>query len=191
MPRFLSTGARALVVGLALAVGACASPNPNFFTLVAVPGAAAAPAAKTVELRRIGLAGYLDRSEIVRATTPYRLRLSDTERWGEPLGQMVTRVLTEDLVERLPGASVFSDSGAISTQPDETVEIDVQRFDANAAGEVVLLAQVAVRHDGSGAPSVARTIRIVNSPASPSTTDLVAALSKTLGEFADDVVQML
>ena len=85
-----------------LLLAGCASPNPDFFTLAAVSGAQSPTAITSLEIRRFGLAGYLDRSEIVRATTPYRLHLSETERWGEPLGQMVTAVLTEDLVERLP-----------------------------------------------------------------------------------------
>jgi uncharacterized lipoprotein YmbA len=179
--------ALAAVLGLA----ACASPNPDFFTLAALPGPRSPSDIKTLELRRIGLAGYLDRSEIVRATTPYRLHLSDTERWGEPLGQMVGRVLTEDLVGRLPNAAVFAESGAISTQPDEVLEVDLQRFDADSSGQVVLLAQVAVRHDRTGAPAIARTIRIAQTPASPATADLVAAMSKTLGAFADQIAAML
>ena len=61
---------------------------------------------------------------------------------------MLGRVLTEDLVERLPGAAVFSESGAISTRPDLVLEIDVQRFDTDATGTLVLLAQVAVRRVG-------------------------------------------
>jgi uncharacterized lipoprotein YmbA len=104
---------------------------------------------------------------------------------------MVTRVLTEDLVERLPNAAVFSESGAISTQPDEVLEIDVQRFDADASGQVVLLAQVAVRHDRSGAPAIARTIRRTVTPAASDTPALVAAMSQTLGQFADAIAGML
>lgn len=181
----------ALLLAACLALAACASPNPDFFTLAAVPGARSTSDIKSLELRRIGLAGYLDRSEIVRATTPYRLHMSDTERWGEPLGQMVTRVLTEDLVERLPNAAVFSESGAISTQPDEVLEVDVQRFDADASGQVVLLAQVAVRHDRSGAPAIARTVRLTVTPAGPDTPALVAAMSQTLGQFADSIAGML
>jgi uncharacterized lipoprotein YmbA len=180
----------AMLLGLA-ALSSCASPNPDFFTLAAAPGQPSGVTIRALELRRIGLAGYLDRPEIVRATAQYRLHVADNERWGEPLGRMVERIVTEDLVQRLPQTAVFEESGAISTQPDEVLEIDVQRFDADAAGTVVLLAQVAVRHDQGGAPAKARTIRLTRQPASGSTPDLVAAMSGMLGELTDAIVAML
>jgi uncharacterized lipoprotein YmbA len=176
---------------LAAALSGCSSPNPDFFTLAAVPGPRANTTIKSLELRRIGLAGYLDRPEIVRATAQYRLHVADNERWGEPLGRMVERILTEDLVERLPDTTVFAESGAISTQPDEVLEIDIQRFDADADGTVVLLAQVAVRHEQGSTSAIAKTIRLTAKPASPSTADLVAAMSSELGQFADAIASML
>lgn len=182
---------RWLILLTVLAVAACASPNPNLYTLAAIPGPLVRGTVKSVELRRIGLAGYLDRPGIVSATSPYRLNVAANDRWGEPLGSMLDRVLTEDLVERLPNTSVFAESGAISTQPDAVLEIDIQRLDADAAGPVVLLAQVAVRHDKSGAPANARTIRLTVSPASASTQDLVAAMSQALGQLADRIAEML
>ena len=182
----------ALVAGLVaalLALAGCASPPPNLFTLAAVPGPVVPTTVRSVELRRIGLAGYLDRPGIVRANVQYRLNVSDIDRWGEPLGGMLDRVFTEDLVARLPGTAVFAESGAISTTPDATVEIDVQRFDRDADGEVVLLAQVAIRRDGRTA--TAQTLRLTRPLASDGTAELVAAMSALLGEFADRVAVLL
>lgn len=171
------------------ALAGCSSPSPDFYTLAAVPGPAVAAGNRGVELRRIGLAGYLDRSQIVRATTDYRVRVADNERWGEPMGGMLDRVFTEDLVSRLPGASVFAESGAISTQPDLVVEVDVQRFDADADGTVVLLAQVAVRHDTGRSTATARTVRLTAKPLGDSTSALVAAMSQALGQLSDAVAE--
>jgi uncharacterized lipoprotein YmbA len=176
----------AVLVALALPAS-CGSPLPTLYTLAALPGPVVTGAARSVELRRIGLAGYLDRPEIVRSAAEYHLTVLLNDRWGEPMGSMLGRVLTEDLVERLPQTAVFSESGAISTQPDLVLEIDVQRFDTDADGTVVLLAQVAVRHDAVTRPSSARTYRLTLRPRSPSTTDLVAAMSAVLGQFADRV----
>ena len=80
-------GRRTLWIGL-LAAG-CSSPPTELYTLAPVPGTAARIAARSIELRRIGLAGYLDRPEIVRSAADYRLRVTDRERWGEPLGGMI------------------------------------------------------------------------------------------------------
>jgi uncharacterized lipoprotein YmbA len=175
---------------LALLAG-CSSPNPDLYTLAAVPGAQAHIAAHAIELRRIGLAGYLDRPEIVHSSAAFRLRLSDNERWGEPLGGMLDRVFAEDLVERLPDTAVFTESGAVSTAPDLTLEVDVQRFDEEADGTLVLLAQVALRHGDAQRAADARTLRLTEKPGSALTREQVAAMSRALAALADAVVTML
>lgn len=169
---------------------ACASPNPELYTLAALPGAPNRIGARSLELRRIGLAGYLDRPEIVRSSAQYRLRVLNNERWGEPLGGMLERVFTENLVERLPGTAVFAESGAISTAPDLVLEVDIQRFDADLNGDIVLLAQVALRHGDARQASDATTLRIVAHPASAAVQEHVAAMSRALAELADRVAQL-
>ena len=175
---------------LVLAAAGCQSPEPNYFTLAPVPGQAAPGGPRLVELQRPGLAGYLDRPGIVRANSDVQLRVAQTERWAEPLGDLIGRILSENLGQRLPGTSVFTTAGSISAQPDARIELDVQRFDLDASGDVVLLAQVAVSR-GRGSPAAARTVRQTLRPASPATRDLVAAMSTVLGGLADTVAGML
>lgn len=181
------------LLGLALAggVAACTSAEPAYYTLAAVPGVARPGGPAQVELRRLGLAGYLDRSEIVRANSAYSLRLNGSERWGEPFGDLVARILAEDLNTRLPGTSVFTSAGSITAEADATIEMDIQRFDADVAGQAVLLAQVAVSRGRARASAVTRVFRLTVPPASPKTTDLVAAMSMALGQLADGVATML
>lgn len=182
---------RRSLFALPLVVAACASPEPNYYTLQARPGAVQAGGVKLVELRRIGLAGYLDRPEIVRNQADYRLDIGSRDRWGEPLGALVARVLAEDLNLRLPGTSVFTSSGSISADPDATLELDLQRFDADASGQVVLLAQVAVSVARARSAAVTRTVRLAVVPDGPGTGALVAALSGALGQLADQVAPLL
>ena len=178
---------RALLVLLALA--GCASPPSDLYTLAAIPGTPVHTPRRAVEMRRIGLAAYLDRSEIVRSNAAYRLRVAANDRWAEPLGTMLGRVLTENLVQRLPDASIFLESGAISTTPDLILEIDIQRFDPGADDSVILLAQIAVRRENttSSRATTARTVRLAVPAATPATADLAAALSRTLGQLADTI----
>jgi len=182
---------RALLALLPAALASCASPNPELFLLLAVPGPRQRLKVRSVELRRIGLAGYLDRPEIVRSAADYRVHVAANQRWGEALSSMLERVFTEDLVERLPDVAVFTEAGAISTVPDLVLELDVQRLDTDASGLLVLLAQVAVRRADSRQPAHAATIRLTERPASPATGDLIAAMSAALGALADRVVVML
>jgi hypothetical protein len=181
-----------LALALALALAGCAgSPTPNLYTLAVAPGGVRHLALHGIALRRLGLAGYLDRPEIVRSAAHYRLDLAANDRWGEPLGGMLARVLAEDLLQRLPDAAVFVESGAISAEPDRVVEIDIQRFDAEADGAIVLLAEVAVRAGEGGGAGGARAVRLVAGPAGPDTAAQVAAMSTVLGQLADAVVGML
>ncbi len=181
------------LLGLALAgaATACASPEPAYFTLAAVPGAPRRGGPALIELRRPGLAGYLDRPEIVRSNTAYSLRVTGSERWGEPLGDLCARILAEDLNARLPGSSVFTSAGSITAEADATVEIDIQRFDADPSGQVVLLAQVAVSRGRTRTAAATRVVRLAVPPAGAGTAELVAAMSRALGQLADALAAML
>ena len=178
---------RTLILGAPLA--ACASPEPMYYTLVPMPGVPRGGAPALVELRRPSIAGYLDRPEIVRAGGGYQLRVANGERWGEPFGDLFGRVLAENLGTRLPGTTVFTSAGAISATADAAIELDVQRFDADATGVVTLLAQVSASRGRRGGG--ARSFRLTRQPGGPATRDLVAAMSVLLGEFADRVAEML
>ena len=148
---------RRLAVSLLVsAVASCRSPNPTLYTLVAVPGSAHAGAPRMIELRSIVLARYLERSQIVRSSENYQLDIIGNDWWGEPLDAMLGRVLVQELTDRLPGSTVFGENSAISAVPDATVGITVQRLDADAAGTLILLAQVSV----AGRRTTARTVRL-------------------------------
>jgi uncharacterized lipoprotein YmbA len=147
---------------------------------VAVSGVAG-----TVEVRRPGLAGYLDRSDIVLKSAGYRLDVNSQLRWGEPLGDMIGRVLTQDLSQRLAGASVFAQSGAISADPALRVEVDVLNFDADASGAVVLNAEVAIERGVTHQPLSTRRVSFSAPPSGAGAGDLVAAMSGLLGRLAD------
>ena len=108
------------------------------------PGPTLAGGPKLVALREVSLAGYLDRQQVVRSSEDYRLTVSESDWWGEPLSGMLTRVLAEALAQRLPRSSVVAADSAIRMTPDATVEIGIQRLDANREGAIVLAAQIAV-----------------------------------------------
>jgi hypothetical protein len=110
-------------------------------------------------------------------------------RWGGPLGRMLDRILTEDLVQRLPDAAVFVESGAISTRPDTVVEIDTQRLDAELGGTMVLLAQIAVRPDGK--PARALRTRLTTPIGGIGSAFHVAAMSTIIAQLADRIAALL
>jgi uncharacterized lipoprotein YmbA len=177
---------------LAALSGCARSPDAALYTLAPLPGGAGRGGPATVELRRPGLAGYLDRPEIVRAAGPYQVGLAGSERWAEPFGDMLGRVLAEDLTQRLPGSTIFTEAGGLSADGDAVVELDVQRFDADAQGQVALLALVAVRRPGADrAGARTRSVRLAVPAGGTSTAQMVAAMSAALGQLADQVAGLL
>ena len=179
---------RRLLLLLAAAVPAgCASPNPTLYVLAPQPGTPEPGGPRTVELREIGLARYLERSQIVRSSEGYRLDVLSNEWWGEPLGAMLSRVLVQELTQRLPGSTVFAESGAITANAGATVAVNIQRLDADATGAVVLIAQAEVKV----AATATRNIQLTVPPATPGTAGLVAAMSQALGQLADTIAGML
>ena len=63
-------------------------PDPTYYTLDVVPGTPLPGAPLSVEVRRPGLAGYLDRSDVVLKSADYTLAVNSQIRWAEPLGDM-------------------------------------------------------------------------------------------------------
>jgi uncharacterized lipoprotein YmbA len=183
----MSLTRRAALVLLAALPVACASPNPTLYVLAPVPGATRTGAPRTVALRAIAIAHYLERSQIVRSSEGYRIDVLSNDWWGEPLDTMISRILVQELNQRLPGNTVYADNGAISTPPDATVEINLQRLDLDGQGELLLSAQVAVDDHASSSRGVSFTIR----PTAATTQALVAAMSEATARLADTIASML
>src|ERR1700761_2802246 len=150
---------RTTLLVLAGLPAACSSPNPVLYVLAPVPGATHPGAPRVVQLRAIAIPHYLERSQIVRSSEDYRMDVLSNEWWGEPLDAMLGRILVQELNQRLPGTTVYGDSGAISTTPDATVEINLQRFDLNRDGAVLLAAQIAVDAKHTTSRGVNFTVR--------------------------------
>lgn len=181
---------RLAALALAAALAACSSPDPVLYTLAPAAGAVYGNGPRVVLLRQIAIAHYLERSQIVRSSEDYRLAVMENDWWGEPLPAMLSRVLVEELGQRLPRSTVIADNGAVSAEPDATVELNIQRLDENAAGNIVLLAQAAVRFAGHNEPAL-RSFRFVVPPTAPGVAGEVAAISTALGRLADGIAPML
>lgn len=185
--RFSLSRRSSLALSLTALAAACASPNPVLYTLATTPGAERRGAPKVIELRTIGLARYLERSQIVRSSEDFRLEVLGNEWWGEPLDAMLSRVLSQNLTQRLPGTTIFAESGAVSAVPDAMLGVNIQRLDLARNGNVTLIAQVSVTRR----ETTARTITIQVTPNGTGTSSLVAAMSEAVGQLADQVAVMV
>jgi uncharacterized protein len=181
----------AVIVSMAvlLVQPGCSSPDPNLYTIAPVAGASHAGAPKIIVMHQIGMARYLERSQIVRSSENYRLDVLANDWWGEPVGALLARVLTDELNQRLPGSTVYADTGAVSVSPDATIELNVTRMDLNGAGVLVVQAQAAVAK--GRAPPLTQSFHFEVAPPNSTAAGEVAAISAGVGQLADGLAAML
>jgi hypothetical protein len=143
-----------------------------------------------VALRGVGVARYLQRSQIVRSSENYRVTISPNDWWGEPLDAMLARVLAEDLTERLPQSTIYTSSGAVSGSPGASIEIEIRRLDLDHDGNLLLVAQSSVSFKNQTSQDT-RSFRISQPPPSAGVEGQIAATSTALGQVADRIAGML
>lgn len=172
--------------GLLAVLAACSSPPPKVYTLAATPGTLVGGRPVAASVAAVEVPKYLDRPQIVRRSGSVELGVDEFERWGEPLANMVQRVLAEDLTARLPAGSVVTTSRTLSGDETLTVELAVGRFDPEPDGTIVLEAQWRLRRN-AGSRAATETARISRRPADQSTAAEVEAMSAALGDLADRI----
>ena len=181
--------ARASAMLLMLAAAGCTSPQPTLYTLERSAGTPDDRVLAPVAVREVNLAKYLDRPQIVRHRTGYELAYSDTERWAEPLDEMVPRVLTEDLTQRLPATRIAGAASGMVPEAERILIVNIDRFDADPDGAVVLEARWSVRSELRA--GTFEKSRITVPAASTRAADLVAAMSTGLGRLGDQLAAAL
>jgi len=182
---------RSTLLTVIVALAGCSSPNPALYTIAPVPGAVRTGGPKVILLQQVGLARYLERSQIVRSSENYRLDVMSNDWWGEPLGAMVSRVLIEELGQRLPQSVVLSESGAVSSPADATIELNLQRLDEDTTGNLVLQAQAAVTFKQPRAAPVLQSFRFSVMPQGAGVSAEVQAISNAVAQLADGLASML
>jgi uncharacterized protein len=178
-----------LTLLLAPALATCRSPDPALYTLVPVSGTVDGGPAGAVALGPINVAHYLDRPQIVRHHDEYQLATDDTERWAEPLDEMIPRVLVEELTQRLPKMRIAQSSSGMIGDTDARLAVSIERFDSDPDGTVVLDARWSVRGNVRDGPL--DSARITGRVAGDSTSALVAAMSACLGRLSDRLAAAL
>ncbi len=129
-------------------------------------------------------------TQIVQTSEDYRVVLRGTDWWAEPLDAMLTRVLAQDLTERLPQTTVYTSAGAVTGSPEATIEVELSRLDLDRAGNLLLIGQASVSFKSQPAPDT-RSLRISQPLPSPGVEGQIAATSTAIAQVADEIAGML
>ena len=189
-----TVGALALVVFLF--AGCRSTPAPTaFYTLASetkaeTAGQSPAPQGDlAVGIGPVQLPGYLDRPQIVTRTAPDRLTLSEFNRWGGSLRQDFPRVLAENVAALLGTDRVLAYPWGDRLDPAYRVALDVQQFDGDLGGAVVLKATWIVTGREGQAPVAVRK-SMIQEPVSGRDYDaLVAAHSRAAAALSREIAE--
>ncbi|MFZ0500019.1 MAG: PqiC family protein [Steroidobacteraceae bacterium] len=175
------------VLALLTLAGCASSPPTRFFALDPVAPGSAAVAGDTsapVKVDAVHIPPALDRDSMVRGESDTQLQISSQDRWAGDLGEMIRRVLTQDLAGRLPSGMVIAPESPPPSGASGLV-IDILTFQPQA-GEVVLDADWTLLAGTQAHPVVRRSVHLTLS-ATPSAQGEAQAMSALLGQLADDI----
>jgi uncharacterized lipoprotein YmbA len=103
-----------------------------------------------IGLMPIDLADYLDRPQLVSTYSDNRVEYAEYDRWAEPLGYNLSRVLREEINGGLEGAIVVDYPLPPQIRPVYRVSLKIVRLDVRDNGSAVLSAKWAVGHGRNG-----------------------------------------
>ena len=177
-------------LGACLIAGCGTSPPTRFFTLDASAPASgrAAVHGAPIEVDAVHVPPTLDRQNIVRGEINNQLTIAARDRWGGDFGELVRRVLTQDLETRLPPGMVLPPD---TPAPDNArgLVVEILSFQPRAS-DVVLDADWTLLEGSPAHPALQRSVHL-QEPAGSSTNDEVAAMSRLLGQLADRIAEEL
>jgi uncharacterized lipoprotein YmbA len=84
------------------------------------------------------IAGYADRTQMVTRGPGSRISIHEFEVWSDPPGELIQRVVVDELAQRFGADRVMTTPAAHYAMPGWRVVIDVIRFDVDERGDAVL-----------------------------------------------------
>ena len=173
--------------GLSACFGGVSAPS-RFYTLSPViQEPVSEKVTASVGIDRVQVARYLDRPQIITQTlgSP-EISLSETNRWIEPLSNLVQRILSEDLANALPNAPV-----KMKTQGREdftyVVSVDIMKMDTVFGDKASVEAWFLIQ-DRSG-KVIARKKASEVVPVGASFDDMAKAQSDLIGRLAVQIAR--
>ena len=120
---------RSLAVLMALLLAGCASSVPyRFYTLQPMAEPQDVGLTGSVGIMPVVIPSWLDRNNMAYIDDGFQLHKLSLDRWGEPLAEAITRVLTQNLQRKNPQADVFHGPWLHSQRPDTDIQVEIQNL---------------------------------------------------------------
>ncbi|MFJ3486104.1 membrane integrity-associated transporter subunit PqiC [Pseudomonas sp. NPDC090202] len=181
-----------LALACALGLGACASPQTHYYTLIAPPTqspSATSEAPFQFEMQSVLMPVQVDQPPLVVRQGDGSLAILENERWGAPLGDEFHDALTGQL-ERRFGSRDLAGLPKQSDQPVLSIRTDVRRFES-VLGQYALIDVVwnlSVRGNTGKRQSLTCS-SVIRQPAGMGMENLVLAHQKAVSSLADSIAR--
>ncbi len=165
----------------------------RFYLLRPLPADAAGPEARggsvgpVIALGPVIVPAYLDRPQIVTRAPGAEVKLSEFDRWAEPLQDNVAAVLADNLARLVPTERISAYPARLLLDFDIRVTVDVIRFDGVLGGDVVLDARWILLSGAGEAETHMQRSQFVQPTGGPGYADLVEAMSRTLDALSREL----
>ncbi len=188
-----------LVGSLALAsAGACSIKSETapsrFYMLRSLPTDASSPATQgaggpVLVLGPVRIAAYLARPQIVTKGSGSEVKLSEFERWAEPLMDNIKTVLANDLSVLVPTERLSFYPARLPPDVDLRIAVEVLRFDGSLGGQDVLEARWRLFGSDAEEPIFTRRSRFEQATGGLGYDAFVEALNRALEAFSREVAR--
>jgi uncharacterized lipoprotein YmbA len=177
--------------------GCASSPTPRFYLLGSLEATSPdkKPSAEegcfSIGIGPINLPDYLDRPQIVTRGTSIELKLAEFDRWGEPLGDNLKRVLAKNLSILLCVKTIafFPWKGGIPI--DYRIEMEVLRLDGSLGGNVSLEVWWMVFSGDGKRMLVSKRSTFTEAVGGQDYKSLVGAHSRALGTLSREIAEVI
>lgn len=188
-----------LGVGLLAWLGCAGSSTPaKFYTLSPLATTGEVSSEKKTADRNLAigvgpirLPQYLIRQEIVTRTDANKIELGEFDLWGGSLQDDFSRNLLENLSLLLAGQQfslyLWPGMGAV----DYRVGVDVTRFDGMRGGDVILIANWAIRERQDNKVVTVQNSRIQEPTGAQSYEAMVGGMSRALGRLSREIAEAI
>jgi len=206
-----------MLILAALLAGCASTPPSNFYTLTPIPEASTrnsdlAGGGVSLGLGPVVFPQFLDRPQLVTRDGSNRLALNEFNRWGGTVQDDFLRVWGENLAHLLGTSRIYVFPTEARVPLDFRITAEVVNFEGGPGGDAVLKVRwalldsdlersLAVREDlyrcpvrerAAAAPSKLPSAAAQEQALAAAQSEaVVAAMSRCLGEFSQDVAQVV
>lgn len=192
-----SSGMAALLTVLLLTGCAGQSPRVDFYVLSADAGttADAGVAGKcsdqAISVGPVSWPRYLDQPRIVTRTGQNRLEANEFSRWGGSLEDDFVRTVIRNISDQLRSELVMNYRRSAHFAPVYRVEMDVQQFDGQLGGNVILVVKWSIVAETSGKIVKVKTSTIQKATSASDYDALVNASSMAVAQLSGEIAAQL